>query len=397
MGEWKTVRLGQLFSRVSRRNFENNTNVLTASANYGLINQQEFFNKIVASNNLSNYYLLYKGEFVYNKSYCDGYPMGAFKRLDMYDKGIVTTLYICFAVASDQVCSDFYLHLFESGLLNDELNAIAQEGARNHGLLNVGVDKFFNNIRVPFPDLPDQYRIAAVLNAADEAIASSRALVEKYAAVKRGLMQDLLGHGEKVSLKKLGGRFIRGHGITRADVKGDGVPCIRYGELYTTYNIWLDKPVSHVSEELARQCFHIKYGDLLFTLSGETAEEIGKTVVYLGEEEAVVGGDLAVFTGHKQNPLYLSYILNAPDALKQKELRATGSMVVHINSKKIEEVSVPLPPLPEQERIVEILTAADERLTAERERLRKLENIKRGLMDDLLTNRASTDKLQGGV
>ena len=111
----------------------------------------------------------------------------------------------------------------------------------------------------------------------------------------------------------------------------------------------------------------------------------------------MVGGDLVVFTEHKQNPLYLSYILNAPNALKQKELRATGSMVVHINSKKIEEVSIPLPSLPEQERISDILTAADDRLTAERERLRKLQDIKRGLMDDLLTNRVSTDILEGGV
>jgi type I restriction enzyme S subunit len=255
----------------------------------------------------------------------------------------------------------------------------------------------YKNIEISIPDLPEQRRIVAVLTAADDAIAASRALVKKYTAVKQGLVSDLIGQGEKVSLKELGGRFIRGHGITRADIQNDGVPCIRYGELYTAYDIWLGKPVSHVSEGVASQCLQISHGDLLFTLSGETAEDIGKTVVYLGGGKAVVGGDLAVLTGHKQNPLYLSYILNAPDALKQKELRATGSMVVHINCKKLEEISVPLPSLPEQERITGILTAADRRLTAERERLRKLEDIKRGLMDDLLTNRVNTDKLKGGV
>jgi len=241
--------------------------------------------------------------------------------------------------------------------------------------------------------LNEQRRIADILTSADEAIAASRALVEKYTAIKLGLMRDLLGRGEKVSLRKLGGRFIRGQGITRAEVQDEGVACIRYGELYTTYNIYINVPKSHVSVEQAKRCFHIKHGDLLFTLSGETAEEIGKTVVYLGDEECVVGGDIAVFTGHKQNPLYLSYILNAPDALKQKELMSTGSMVVHINNKKLEKISIPLPPLSEQQRIANILTSADTSLTSERKHLQKLENIKRGLMDDLLTNKVSTNSI----
>jgi type I restriction enzyme S subunit len=393
MGEWKKDgKLGDCLElRAERNTKRENELVLTVSNIYGVIPQADMFNhgRILASENTSGYRVVRKDDFAYNPARIN---VGSIGRLDDYDMGIISPMYVCFNT-NNGLNGDYLEQFLKTKYFNDavkrRLSGSVRECLNFSGLCDI-------DISYPL-DTKEQRRIAAVLTAADEAITASQALVEKYASVKQGLVSDLLGHGEKVSLKKLGGRFIRGHGITRADIRDNGVPCIRYGELYTTYDIWLDEPISHVSEELAKQCFHIKHGDLLFTLSGETAEEIGKTVVYLGEEDAVVGGDLAVFTGHKQNPLYLSYILNAPDALKQKELRATGSMVVHINSKKIEEVSVPLPSLPEQERIAEILTAADDRLTAEREQLRKLEDIKRGLMDDLLTNRVSTDKLQGGI
>ena len=266
--------------------------------------------------------------------------------------------------------------------------------ATQSGVFNTITKDTFSRINVPVPSINEQRRIVAVLSSVDEAIEASRRLAEKYAFVKQGLMRDLLGKGERVVLRKLGGRFFRGNGLTRSDIKKEGVPCIRYGELYTKYDILLANPESHISESLAEKCRHIKHGDVLFTLSGETAEEIGKTVAYVGKEQVAIGGDLAVFTNHKQNPLYLSYILNAPDALKQKELSATGSMVVHITCKRLAEICVPLPSLREQARIAEILTAADERLAAERKHLAKLKNIKRGLMEDLLTNRVSTDCLQ---
>ena len=104
MESWKKVKLGDLFERVTRKNtnLESN-NVLTISAQYGLINQEEFFNKSVAGKNLKNYYLLKKGEFAYNKSYSAGYPMGASKMLEKYDEGVISTLYICFRSKSDLV------------------------------------------------------------------------------------------------------------------------------------------------------------------------------------------------------------------------------------------------------------------------------------------------------
>jgi type I restriction enzyme S subunit len=149
------------------------------------------------------------------------------------------------------------------------------------------------------------------------------------------------------------GTFIRGSGIKRSDVQSDGVPCVRYGEIYTTYNISFNTAVSFTSEKIADKAKGIMHGDILMTLTGENKEEIGKAVAFIGDEEIVIGGDLATFTGHQQNPLYLSYLLNSPYAIQQKSLLGTGDIIVHISSGKLASILVPLPPLAEQYRIVD--------------------------------------------
>jgi type I restriction enzyme S subunit len=149
------------------------------------------------------------------------------------------------------------------------------------------------------------------------------------------------------------GTFIRGNGIKRSDVKPNGVPCVRYGEIYTTYNIAMTNAVSCVDEKMAVQAKPVKYGDLLLTLTGESKEEIGKTVAFLGRDKTVIGGDLATFTNHRQNSMYLSYLLNAPCGIQQKSLLGTGDIIVHISCDKLASILVPLPSLAEQQRIVE--------------------------------------------
>ena len=187
--DWKEVRLGECFERLTRRNTEGNTNVLTISAQHGLISQRDFFNKLVASEDVRGYFLLKKGEFAYNKSYSTGYPWGAYKRLDDYEKGILSPLYICFSLKNGD--SDFFVHFFEAGRLDKGIYTIAQEGARNHGLLNMSVGDFFN-LRFTIPPLAEQTRIAAILNTADAELRQTEAYLEKLKTQKRGLMQQLL-------------------------------------------------------------------------------------------------------------------------------------------------------------------------------------------------------------
>lgn len=189
--EWKMTRFNKMFSRLMRKNTESNNNVLTISAQYGLINQNDFFSKSIASDDKFNYFLLRKGEFAYNKSYSNGYPFGAIKRLDSYEKGIVSPLYICFMASEQNQCPEFYLQYFEAGMINKEIHAFAQEGARNHGLLNISVDDFFNSCLL-LPPLDEQKKIAEILSTQDKIIELKEKLIEEKKSQKKYLMQQLL-------------------------------------------------------------------------------------------------------------------------------------------------------------------------------------------------------------
>jgi len=189
--EWGETHFREMFSRLNRRNTEGNANVLTISAQYGLINQGDFFNKAIASEDKSNYFLLHRGEFAYNKSYSNGYPYGALKPLEMYESGIVSPLYICFSETARNKCPQYYTQYFEGGLMNREIKAFAQEGARNHGLLNISVDDFFNSYLL-VPVLPEQREIAAILTTQDKVIELKEKLLTEKQRQKKYLCQQLL-------------------------------------------------------------------------------------------------------------------------------------------------------------------------------------------------------------
>lgn len=148
------------------------------------------------------------------------------------------------------------------------------------------------------------------------------------------------------------GAIIRGSGIKRTETVDSGLPCVRYGELYTTYNISFTKTVSFIPKELFEQCKQISYGDVIFTLTGENKPDIAKTIAYLGNSPVAVGGDLAYWTHHGMNPLYLVYFMSSPYAIGRKVNLATGDIIVHISGDKVGSFLIPVPPLAEQNRIV---------------------------------------------
>ncbi len=189
--EWEEKELGEIFKRVVSKNKENNKNVLTISAQQGLINQEEFFNKSVSAKDITNYYLISKNDFAYNKSYSNGYPMGAIKKLNRYEKGVVSTLYICFRILNGNYSADFYEKYFDSGLFNREIEKIAQEGARNHGLLNVSVVDFFSSTILPCPSIEEQIKIANFLSSIDKKIENTRNELEKTKEFKKALLQQM--------------------------------------------------------------------------------------------------------------------------------------------------------------------------------------------------------------
>jgi type I restriction enzyme S subunit len=191
-GEWKRIKLGDIAERITRKNEEDNKNVVTISAQRGFVVQTDFFNKSVASEVLDNYFLVYKDEFCYNKSYSNGYPMGAIKRLKSFDKAVVTTLYICFKLKNmASVNIDFFEQYCESGIFNKELIKVANEGGRAHGLLNVTPADFFN-MHMRIPNIDEQNAIAILLVNADKEIELAKEKLASLLSQKQGLMQQLL-------------------------------------------------------------------------------------------------------------------------------------------------------------------------------------------------------------
>ena len=188
-GEWKEKSFSDVFTRRTERNTENNKNVLTISAQYGLISQLDFFKKYVSADDVTGYYLLYKGDFAYNKSSSQGKPVGAIKPLKLYDKGVVSTLYICFR-CKDSNAIGFWEQYFDAGIFDKEIMAIAQEGARNHGLLNVPTNSFFS-LTLQLPSPSEQQKIAECLSAMDNLIAEESAMLDSLKDLKKGLMQQL--------------------------------------------------------------------------------------------------------------------------------------------------------------------------------------------------------------
>lgn len=142
---WEQRKLCQITTRVTRKNGDQSDLPLTISAQDGLVDQRKYFNRQVASRDMSNYYLIKKGEFAYNKSYSEGYPFGAVKRLDYYDIGALSTLYILFEITDNNISSDFIVSYYMTHLWYKEISKRAAEGARNHGLLNISTEDFFDS------------------------------------------------------------------------------------------------------------------------------------------------------------------------------------------------------------------------------------------------------------
>ena len=169
------------------------------------------------------------------------------------------------------------------------------------------------------------------------------------------LIRELCPNGvEYKTLGEIAVDIYRGAGITRDQVTAEGTPCVRYGEIYTTYGVWFDKCVSHTDESKLLSKKYFEHGDILFAITGESVDDIAKCCVYIGHEKCLAGGDIVVLK-HNQNPKYLSYALATTDARQQKSKGKVKSKVVHSSVPAIREIKVPVPPIEVQCEIVRIL------------------------------------------
>ena len=246
------------------------------------------------------------------------------------------------------------------------------------------------------PKLTEQRAIATALSDVDGLLGGLDRLIVKKLDLKRAAMQQLLngqtrlpGFHDVWQVKRLGdvGVFFKGSGIKKDEVVADGLPCIRYGEIYTHHNDHVRPFSSFVTPETARQSTRLAKGDLLFAGSGETAEEIGKCVAYLWDDEAYAGGDIVILRPSGQSSAYLGYLLNHSSIVIQKARLGQGDAVVHISASNLASVELHLPKVPEQTAIAAVLADMDAELAALEQRREKTRGLKQAMMHELLIGR----------
>ena len=401
--DWFLEELDLHVQRVTQKNDIGNTNVLTISAQKGLVNQLEYFNKSVSSKNLDGYTLIKKGDFAYNKSYSKGYPVGVIRRLTDYNQGVLSPLYICFKVSSDK-CSDKYLsYFFDGKYFEHQLSSRIQEGARAHGLINIPIGDFLDTLLL-LPPPVEQEKIADILTSVDDTIEHTQAQVAKLQDLKTATMNELLtrgiGHTEfreselgliptTWGISQIGNHAeLLTNGFVGSAVKyyvDDGVSYLRSTNIRA--NKIDERDLKFITEEFHNKTSksRLKKGDLLTVQSGH----VGSTAVVPADYDGANCHAL-ILTRLKRDqllPSFVAYYLNSKAGMLRLSQYFVGSTIIHLNTSDLKVFEIPIPPLNEQEKIADILTSLDDQIEAVELKLVQLESLKKSLMGDLLTGR----------
>ena len=238
-------------------------------------------------------------------------------------------------------------------ILNREAPHYVNSGMGNPKLMS----NVMARINLPVPPLEVQREIVHILDSFTLLTAELTAELTARKKQYEFYRDELLSVKKNIPIVKLGDiatEFYRGSGIKRDEVTNTGIPCVRYGEIYTTYNTWFDKCVSYTKLDFVKSPKYFENGDILFAITGESVEDIAKSVAYIGHEKCLAGGDIVVMK-HKQNPRYLAHVLATTEARMQKSKGKVKSKVVHSNVPSIKEIQIPLPPLDVQEKYANVL------------------------------------------
>tara|TARA_B110000114_G_C15096811_1_gene402069 strand:- start:4122 stop:5372 length:1251 start_codon:yes stop_codon:yes gene_type:complete len=398
--DWEVKKLIDLVDRVTTKNKENNSNICTISAKFGLISQLEYFNKSVSAKNVTGYYLLNKNDFAYNKSYSKGYPMGAIKRMNRYEKGVVSTLYICFR--NKEVLDDsFAEHYYESGNQNKNIQKIAQEGARNHGLLNIGLNDFFS-IPITFPQLAEQQKIAHFFSILDKKLTQLQKKKTALELYKKGMMQQIFSqqlrfkdeNGNDFSdweVKKLGNyiEVISGFAFKGDDISEDknGIPLLRginITEGHIRHSKQIDRFYNGKYETLEK--YFLQENDLVIGMDGS---KVGKNVSLITKKDVnslLIQRVARLRSNGKSNINFVFQIIFSIWFIRYVDIVNTSSGIPHISLKQINDFSFNFPSLKEQTEIANFLSKIDEKINAVNQQIENTKTYKKGLLQKMFVN-----------
>ena len=379
---WEAEKLSDFAERVTRKNTNNETNLpLTISSKDGLVDQISYFNKTVASKDMSGYYLLKNGEYAYNKSYSVGYDFGSVKRLDRYDMGALSTLYICFGLKKHD--SDFIKAYFDSLKWYREIYMISAEGARNHGLLNVPTDEFFNTKHYIPMDSAEQRKIADFMIALEHRIEAQQSLVDNLKKYKRGLLSQLIAQKKSFDTSgewktvKLGHIFkerterAKGNETLLAVTISNGVQ--RRDEIDLKDNSSDDKS--------NYKCVYI--GDIAYNTMRMWQGASG-----VSPYNGIVSPAYTIVTPIRpdlHNMTFWAYYFKYSPLVQtfQKFSQGLTSDTWNLKFPQFSEITVTMPPISEQDKIAECLSVFDEHCKCEDEKLQALLQVRTSLLQQL--------------
>ena len=373
-GNLVTSRLGDLCERIMRKNSENQSDLpLTISSIDGLVDQRDYFNKVVAAKDMSGYYLLKRGEFAYNKSYSVGYDYGTIKRLNKYDEGCLSTLYICFAIKSNAIDSNYLECFFDSLVWYKDMANVCTEGARNHGLLNVDIEEFFN-IKVVYPaDIEEQKKTAKILNNLDEKIKAEKTNVEKLNALKSSMLTKMFPkEGESVP-------ELRFNGFT------DPWEQRKLNEIcdYTSSSLTASSSIENgkyilydANTEIGSvDSFSMNEDYITVIKDGAGVGRIRK----LPKNTAFIG-TMGALTSKNKETDFLYYLLERKDLSKQ----FTGSTIPHIYFKDYGKDAVNIPKDKEQQVIGSYFKQLDNIIALHQRKYEKLLDVKKAFLEKMI-------------
>ena len=360
--EWSYKSLSNYVERITAKNKNNESNlVLTISAQYGLVNQTEFFNKNVSSSDLTGYYLLKNGDFAYNKSYSNGYPWGTIKRLNKYNQGVVSSLYICFR-PNTNINSDYLEQYFETNKWYHQISEVSVEGARNHGLLNIAVNDFFSTEHF-FPDLEEQFKVAKTLSLLDKKIELQIKKIEDLKLFKLGIAKNVFNSSKaNIDLK------LKDIALIEKGKQVNGEQLLDNGNYYML-NGGIN-PSGYLNE----------YNREENTI---TISEGGNSCGYVSFNKSKFwcGGHCYSVSPININNQYLYHLLKYHER-KLMNLRV-GSGLPNIQKKDLENISIKIHSEKDQENISNLLSKYDNKLYFENKKLNKLNNLKKGLLQKM--------------
>ena len=395
-GEWKDTPLGQVFFRITKRNSLNNQNVLTISAQYGLISQYDYFNKNVAAIDVSNYYHISKYDFAYNKSKSQGYPYGAIKPLKLYKNGVVSPLYICFRIKDEKsFVNTFFEYYFESELIHKEIDKISQEGARNHGLLNISTKDFFDKITLYIPSYLEQKKIADCFVSIDKEIDAARRKLEQLTEHRKGLMQRLFPAKGKTTPELRFPEFQNG-GEWRTMLLGEITSVVnrrnksnRSLPIYSINNTdgFVPQSQQFIGIDSEARGYDISAYKIVgkHTFAYNPARINVGSIGYSGELKDILISSLYVCfkTADDVDDNFLMCFFNSYIFNQAVESGVEGGIRSYLFYENFSRISIAIPSLYEQKRIASCITSIEDMIKNANEQINLLEKHKKGLLQQL--------------